>query len=190
MRLSRQGPIGRVKSFVIALGSAMVLIGLLNPTPANASEELGAFLGAMDTEHPGWFKESFLDFEEDIEEDAIQRSQSLWVGESNNSVGPRIACQAILNSNDNRRLHWAVIPEGCVLSNSVNFLEFSEEVSEAILNRGGGSLILGLEWLCKVMNSEDLEIWSRAWGANNNVNNYEIESLPFPVPEDELAFSI
>ena len=129
-------------------------------------------------------------FEEDIEEDAIQRSQSLWVGESNNSVGPRIACQAILNSNDNRRLHWAVIPEGCVLSNSVNFLEFSEEVSEAILNRGGGSLILGLEWLCKVMNSEDLEIWSRAWGANNNVNNYEIESLPFPVPEDELAFSI
>ena len=105
-------------------------------------------------------------------------------------MGPRIACQAILNSNDNRRLHWAVIPEGCVLSNSVNFLEFSEEVSEAILNRGGGSLILGLEWLCKVMNSEDLEIWSRAWGANNNVNNYEIESLPFPVPEDELAFSI
>ena len=72
MRLSRQGPIGRVKSFVIALGSAMVLIGLLNPTPANASEELGAFLGAMDTEHPGWFKESFLDFEEDIDEAAAE----------------------------------------------------------------------------------------------------------------------
>ena len=61
-----------MKSFVIALGSAMVLIGLLNPTPANANEELGAFLGAMDTEHPGWFKESFLDFEEDIEEAAAE----------------------------------------------------------------------------------------------------------------------
>ena len=40
------------------------------------------------------------------------------------------------------------------------------------------------------MNSKDLEIWSKTWGANNNVNNYEIESLPFPVPEDDLAFSI
>ena len=56
--------------------------------------------------------------------------------------------------------------------------------------RQAGSLIMGLEWLCKVMNSKDLEIWSRTWGANNNVNNYEIESLPFPVPEDDLAFSI
>ena len=61
-----------MKSFVIALGSAMVLISLLNPTPANASEELGEFLGAMDTEHPGWFKESFLDFEEDIDEAAAE----------------------------------------------------------------------------------------------------------------------
>ena len=50
--------------------------------------------------------------------------------------------------------------------------------------------MVGLDWLCEILNSEDLEIWSRAWGANNNVNNYEIENLPFPVPEDELTFSI
>ena len=68
--------------------------------------------------------------------------------------------------------------------------EFSENVIDSLIGKGGGSLVIGLEWLCKVLNSEDLEIWSRAWGANNNVNNYEIESLPFPVPEDELAFSI
>ena len=129
-------------------------------------------------------------FEDDVEEGAIQRSQSVWNGERKSTAGPRIACQAILNSNDDRRLHWAVIPEGCVLSNSVNYLDFSDEVLESIVNRGAGSLIMGLEWLCKVMNSKDLEIWSRTWGANNNVNNYEIESLPFPVPEDDLAFSI
>ena len=129
-------------------------------------------------------------FENDVDEKAIQRSHSLWTGDSLFSSEPRIACQAILSSNNDRRLRWAVIPKGCVLSNSVNYLEFSREVREALVGKGGGSLIVGLEWLCSVLNSEDLEIWSRAWGANNNVNNYEIENLPFPVPEDELAFSI
>ena len=50
----------------------MMLIGSLHPTLSRASEELGAFLGAMDTEHQGWFKESFLDFEEDIDEAAAE----------------------------------------------------------------------------------------------------------------------
>ena len=117
-------------------------------------------------------------------------SHSSWTGDKNSPSGPRIACQAILGSNNDRRLRWAVIPDGCVLSNSVNYLEFSEGVIESLTSRGGGSLVVGLDWLCEILNSEDLEIWSRAWGANNNVNNYEIENLPFPVPEDELAFSI
>ena len=72
----------------------------------------------------------------------------------------------------------------------MTYLEFSEGVIESLISRGGGSLVVGLDWLCEILNSEDLEIWSRAWGANNNVNNYEIENLPFPVPEDELTFSI
>ncbi|NDA15481.1 MAG: DUF255 domain-containing protein, partial [Gammaproteobacteria bacterium] len=37
-----------------------------------ASEATGAFLGAKDTEHPDWFKESFLDFEDDIDEAAAE----------------------------------------------------------------------------------------------------------------------
>ena len=61
-------------------------------------------------------------FEDDVEEGAIQMSQSVWTGDKKSTAGPRIACQAILNSNDDRRLHWAVIPEGCVLSNSVCLL--------------------------------------------------------------------
>tara|TARA_B100000965_G_scaffold350134_1_gene323859 strand:+ start:54020 stop:55987 length:1968 start_codon:yes stop_codon:yes gene_type:complete len=129
-------------------------------------------------------------FDNDVVEGAIQRSNSSWNGDSNSPSGPRIACQAILGSTNNRRLRWAVIPEGCVLSNSVNYLEFSEDIIGSLTGKGGGSLVVGLEWLCKVLNSEDLEIWSRAWGANNNVSYYEIESLPFPVPEDELSFSM
>jgi thioredoxin-related protein len=72
MSLHRQVPMASVKSFATALASMMMLIGSLHPTLSRASEELGAFLGAMDTEHPGWFKESFLDFEEDIDEAAAE----------------------------------------------------------------------------------------------------------------------
>ena len=70
MSLHRLAPMASVRSFAIALASMMMLIGSLHPTLSRASEELGAFLGAMDTEHPGWFKERFLDFEEDIDEAA------------------------------------------------------------------------------------------------------------------------
>ena len=72
MSLPCQGPISPAKSFAIALASMMMLIGSFHPTLSRASEELGTFLGAMDTEHPGWFKESFLDFEEDIDEAAAE----------------------------------------------------------------------------------------------------------------------
>jgi len=34
-----------------------------------------------------------------------------------------------------------------------------------------------------------LDLWSRAWAANNNVNNYEIESLPLPPPSTEGALN-
>ena len=37
-------------------------------------------------------------------------------------------------------------------------------------------------WLAEHLNSNTLDLWSRAWAANNNVNNYEIENLPFPPP--------
>ena len=35
-----------------------------------------------------------------------------------------------------------------------------------------------LEWLCYLLNSYKLDSWARAWAANNNVNNYELELLP------------
>ncbi|MGE4635797.1 MAG: thioredoxin fold domain-containing protein [Arenicellales bacterium] len=44
-----------------------ILLALLVPGPTHAEENSsGTFMGAMDTTHPTWFKESFLDFEEDI----------------------------------------------------------------------------------------------------------------------------
>jgi hypothetical protein len=35
-----------------------------------------------------------------------------------------------------------------------------------------------------------LDLWSRAWAANNNVNNYEIEMLPFEIEGSEESFSL
>ena len=32
--------------------------------------------------------------------------------------------------------------------------------------------------MCKQLNQRDLDDWAKAWSANNNVNNYELEMLP------------
>ncbi|MHC8733688.1 thioredoxin family protein [Arenicellales bacterium IMCC56312] len=55
--------------------SALALLIPLSTTSVFASNELGKFLGAMDSEHPSWFKDSFLDFEEDIAEAATQEKR-------------------------------------------------------------------------------------------------------------------
>ena len=75
--------------------------------------------------------------------------------------------------------------KGCVLGNSVNHLELPEEVS-ARLGAKHGSLNAGLKWLCDLLNGEQLDAWARAWAANNNVNNYELEMLPLPPLDAEL----
>jgi len=50
----------------------MVIAALLLPLqPAAASEaKLGNFYGAIQSEKPDWFKDSFLEFEEDVAEAA------------------------------------------------------------------------------------------------------------------------
>ncbi len=104
--------------------------------------------------------------------------QAGWRG-SRTMAGPaRIACQAIVNPQVERRLVWVVIPSGCVLGNSVSFLDLPEQVITR-LEEDFVSLEEGLEFLAGRLNSDELDLWSKAWAANNNVNNYEIEMLPF-----------
>ena len=104
--------------------------------------------------------------------------------------GPsKIVCQAIVSPQLGRRMVWAVVPKGCVLSNSVSFLDLPHSVVEVLIERFG-SLDEGLEFLARKLNSSDLDLWSRAWAANNNVNNYEIEMLPFDVEVGGSSFSM
>ncbi|MCH1522964.1 MAG: hypothetical protein L7T80_09070, partial [Arenicellales bacterium] len=66
----------------LALLVGLLTLGVVINLPASAqSGSVGAFLGAVDTEHPGWFKESFLDFEEDIDEAAAggpRQGVNIW----------------------------------------------------------------------------------------------------------------
>ena len=118
-----------------------------------------------------------------------ENKKSAWKGPSQMSVQSRIVCQSIVNPHAERRLVWAVVPEGCVLGNSVSFLDLPKEVEDGLREKFG-SLEEGLSFLADRLNTEDLDLWSRAWAANNNVNNYEIEMLPFEFGEDGSPFSL
>jgi len=47
---------------------SFLLILIVYSSLSLANEKKGQFVGAMETEYPAWFKESFLDFNDDIEE--------------------------------------------------------------------------------------------------------------------------
>ena len=77
-------------------------------------------------------------------------------------------------------MRWAVISDGCVLGNSVNHIELHPEIKRFLIEKHG-SLETALHWLCELLNDNSLDEWARAWSANNNVNNYELEMLPLAI---------
>ena len=136
--------------------------------------------GEVSIHHPAYSVE--------IDEGSIKRSQALWKGPIEPRGISRVACQAIVNAQKERRLRWAVVAPDCVLGNSVNFLQLPEPVLDSLAVEHG-SVDDGLLFVAAQLNSEALDLWSRAWAANNNVNNYEIESLPLPPPSTEGALN-
>jgi hypothetical protein len=125
-------------------------------------------------------------FDSTIAENAAERKQAQWRGPIPAPKHPRLACQAIVNAQQARRLRWIVLPAGCVLGNSVNHLELPDCVVER-LTKEHGDLNAGLVWLCELLNDSQLDAWARAWAANNNVNNYELEMLPLPPVNSQVA---
>lgn len=136
--------------------------------------------GAVFIRHPA--------FRTDIPSRASERQLAMWTGDHHPHFGPRLACQAIVNAHQDRRLRWAVISEGSVLGNSVNHIELHEEIQNR-LTENHGTLEAGLGWLCTHLNNNDLDEWARAWAANNNVNNYELEMLPVEMNDMLPKFS-
>ncbi len=130
--------------------------------------------GSVELRHPA--------FNKGIPSRASERQQARWVGEKRGKKGPRLACQAIVNAQQQRRLRWVVMPSGCVLGNSVNHIELPTTIRSQLINKYG-TYKSGLKWLCNHLNDDDLDLWARAWAANNNVNNYELEMLPLDLIE-------
>jgi len=127
-------------------------------------------------------------YDTSIEDGASERARALWSGLIEAKGVSRVACQAIVNAQKERRLRWAVVPPDCVLGNSVNYLELPEVVLDGLAEEHGG-VDQGLLSLAEQLNSDALDLWSRAWAANNNVNNYEIERLPLPPPSKDGALN-
>ena len=128
--------------------------------------------GAIRIRHPAYVT--------DIPSRGPERQSSLWVGDGRIHASPRLACQATIASQQERRLMWAIIPVDAVLGNTVNHVELPPML-QATLARAHGSLERGLEALLNELNDPDLDLWSCAWASNNNLNNYEIEMLPLDV---------
>ena len=127
-------------------------------------------------------------FRTDIPSRASERQLAMWVGDNHPTYGPRLACQAIVNAHQERRLRWAVIPEGSVLGNSVNHIELHHDIQSRLMD-DHTDIESGLQWLCEHLNNNDLDEWARAWAANNNVDNYELEMLPVELPDSFPQFS-
>ena len=127
-------------------------------------------------------------FRTDIPSRASERQLAMWVGDNHPTYGPRLACQAIVNAHQERRLRWAVIPEGSVLGNSVTHIELHHDIQSRLMD-DHTDIESGLQWLCEHLNNNDLDEWARAWAANNNVNNYELEMLPVELPDSFPQFS-
>ena len=127
-------------------------------------------------------------FRTDIPSRASERQLAMWVGDNHPTYGPRLACQAIVNAHQERRLRWAVIPEGSVLGNSVNHIELHHDIQSRLMD-DHTDIESGLQWLCEHLNTNDLDEGARAWAANNNVNNYELEMLPVELPDSFPQFS-
>ena len=83
-------------------------------------------------------------------------------------------------------MRWVVLPAGSVIGNSVNHLRIPEDVMEMLIQIHNDHHD-ALQWLCELLNSEKLDAWARAWAANNNVNNYELELLPLPPGNYEIG---
>ena len=125
-------------------------------------------------------------FNSEISKSAPERKQALWRGSIDAPKIPRLACQAIVNTQQTRRMRWVVLPAGSVIGNSVNHLRIPEDVMEMLIQIHNDHHD-ALQWLCELLNSEKLDAWARAWAANNNVNNYELELLPLPPGNYEIG---
>lgn len=83
---------------------------------------------------------------------------------SNPSHEERLACQGVSNMGLRRRVMVAKVPKGIILGNSLNYIEIPSEYDPNVL--------------LALLNSSLINWFFRKQSTNNNVNVYELNSLP------------
>ena len=78
----------------------------------------------------------------------------------------RIAMQGMTGANDKIRLVMTIVPKGCYLANSCNY----------ILSSG----MMDLYCLLGFLNSKTINWFFRCFSTNSNVNGYEVDNFPIP----------
>ena len=88
----------------------------------------------------------------------------------------RLACQQVVNIAKKRRIAFTIVPKGCVLGNSCNFICLQP-------NSDG----VGIYFLLGVLNSSLIDWYFKLTSSNNHINNYEIDDFPIPVGFDRKS---
>lgn len=78
----------------------------------------------------------------------------------------RVTFQGITGTDDSRRLKATIVPPDSFLANSLNFIRRREPTPD-------------LHFILALINSQLIEWRFRLTSTNNNVNNYEVQALPF-----------
>lgn len=83
----------------------------------------------------------------------------------------RIALQGLSGVNEKRRIKAMIVPEKTILANSCNYLRSQEKYP--------------LAFMLALMNSSLFNFLFKATSTSSNVNGYEIDALPFKIPESD-----
>ncbi len=115
--------------------------------------------------HIGYYRTIRLPEQEYVTGDFVQvTAKKRYIFEN------RLVCQQIVNMARKRRLSFALVPPGCVLGNSCNFISVNE-------NPEG----VDLYFLMGILNSTLMDWYFKLTSSNNHINNYEIDNFPIPV---------
>ncbi len=126
----------------------------------------GAHLSAFRVDlEPKNKQERWVDWERFVD----QRGKGAW---RQDMQAARLAQTGIVNMEAARRLVAGVVPAGVVLGNSVNY--WVARPDAALPEADARAYLLGL------LNSTPLEWRFRLTSSNNNINLYEVRSLPLP----------
>ncbi|GGD69461.1 hypothetical protein GCM10007269_10730 [Microbacterium murale] len=112
---------------------------------------------------PGWVTEAGV---------TALTSRAKWV----DSEMARIVGRQVAYMGKSRRLSFAEVPAGSIVSNSCNYLAVSDPEMRAAL--------LGF------LNSAPAEWWFRLHNANNHVSNGELDQLPWPLQDRAILEAV